>query len=93
MAVELSIADNIKMLPVGMHVGSVNTVLLIQSEGHIVNPLHGRNGMGIITVGDYTKGCKLRKFMEGFLNIFQILEVIQMIRFHIQYNSQGREEI
>ena len=31
--------------------------------------------------------------MEGFLNIRQILEVIQVIRLHVQHNGQGGEEI
>jgi predicted dehydrogenase len=39
------------------------------------------------------KSGKLGKLMERLLHIGKILEVIQMIRFHIQHNSQGGEEI
>ena len=81
------------MLPIRVHIGGVNPVLLPQAKGNIVNALHCRNGVGVITVGNYAKGCQRGKLMERFLNILQILEIVQMVCFHIQDHRQSGEEI
>ena len=71
----------------------MDAVALPQAEGDIVDALHGLDGVGIVTVGDHAEGGHLGKLVEGFLNIRQILEVIQVVLLHVQHQGQSGEEI
>ena len=92
-AVELSVTNNVEMLPVRTHVGRMDPVALSHSEENAVNSFHGLYRMGIVAVGDHAIGGQGGKLMEGFLDVRQILEIIQVIRLHIQNHRQGGEEI
>ena len=93
MAVVFPVADHVKVPPVGVHIGRVNAVSFPKAEGNIVDALHGLHRMGVVAVGDHAEGGKRRELVEGLLNVRQILEIVQVIRFHIQHDCQGGEEI
>ena len=81
------------MAPVGADVGSGDPVSLPQAKGHIGDALQGLHRVGVVSVGHHAVGGHTGKFMEGFLNIRQILEVVQVVRLHVQHNGDGRVEI
>ena len=49
--------------------------------------------MGVVTVCHNSGGRHLGKLVERLLNILQILEIIQMVRLHIQHHSQSGVEV
>ena len=49
--------------------------------------------MGIVTVGNHAEGGHFRELMEGFLDVRQILKIVQMILLHVQHQRQRGEEI
>ena len=55
--------------------------------------LHCLHRVGVITVCQNAECSRLGKLMEGFFNGIQILEIVKMIRFNIQDNSQRGIEI
>ena len=93
MAVVFPVADHVKVPPVGVHIGRVNAVSFPKAEGNIVDALHGLHRMGVVAVGDHAEGGQRRKLVEGFLDVRQIFEIIQMIRLHVQHDRQRGEEI
>ena len=88
-----AITEHIQVPPVGVDILSMYPVLGIQAKAHIVQALQRLQHMGIVSVGKNAAAGQLGKFPEGFLNIRQILEIIQMIRFNIQNHRQGGKEI
>ena len=93
MAIDITVTDDIEMLPVRAHIGSVDAVVLTQTEGDIVDAIHGFDGMDIVTVGDDTGSGHGSELIEGLLDIGQVLEIVQVIGFHIQDHRYGGEEI
>ena len=59
----------------------------------MLDALHGLHGMGVIAIGHHAEGGHFGKLMKGLLNVRQILEVVQVVCFHIQHHSQRGEEI
>ena len=93
MAIEFSIAQHIEVPPVVADVLRADPVVFSKAKGHIGDAFQGLDRMGVVTIGHDGIRSHTGKLVEGFLNICQILEIIQMIRLHIQHHRQSGEEI
>ena len=71
----------------------MNGIMRIDTKSNILQALHGIQGVLIVTIGQNASSRHFRKAVERMLNRLQILEVIQVIFFDIQNDSQGGEEI
>ena len=65
----------------------------IQSEGAVGHPRQRLHRIGVVAVGQHAVRGQPGKLPEGFLNVRQIVEIIQMIRLDVQHHRQCGEEI
>ena len=92
-AVKLLITVHIKVLEFLGHMDRPNPISFSQTKAYKIKTVKSLQSMGIVTVCQNTTGRQLRKSPEGLLYILQILEIIQMICFHIEDHRQCGEEI
>ena len=86
MAVSFPVDSHVKMAPIRRNIDGTYLVLLPQAKADVGNALHGFHRVGVVSVGGNAEGCHFRKLMEGFLDVCQILEIVQMICLHIQHH-------
>ena len=95
MAVGGAIAENVESVPVVAAIYRPDGAVLTQTEGDVVDARQGFLGVGIVAGGDDTARFRhqLGKGTEGFLNVGQILEEIQMVGFHVENHGHGGEKV
>lgn len=75
---------------------SVNPVALGNPKCDKIEALQRVHGIDVVPVGQNSSGFfgnQLNEFAEGFLNVRQVLKIVQVIRLHIQHHRQSGEEV
>ena len=98
MGIELTVDQHIKhrQTVLLMEIGGCAVRRTLQTEGddRVLQPLDGIHGPLVVGVDDDMprRRHQLGKLVERVLNIIEILEKVQMVRFHIQNHSNRGEK-